>query len=314
MKKLVYLSIILLTICSCKKDHSANVDPSDKKYAVDFNVSGFTQSTTGFSQSQQSNNVKKLDAATTTPLSSLISILYCVVYDSSGKVITTTQQSSTQTGFGSISLNLANGNYTVVFAGGQTNFTYVASLLSTDKIYYAGNYPPNPFADTFYKKISLTVNNAASSSSIAMDRIVGQVQVVIQDALPAGVKSIAVQQTTQNYNYFMVETGLPVIVDTSSIYSPGTTVTVPASSIGTTNYTVSFLTINTVVPFNVSVSVTKTNNTNYQNFITISGVTTQPNKTTVLTGKLFESDSATSGGGFTIGVNQAWNPDINIPF
>lgn len=306
MKKLIYLSIILSALCSCKKDHSGNVQPDSKKHAINFNVSGFSQTTTDYSAGNK--QVQSVSTEATSPFPSDVALMFCAIYDANGNAVTNTKETSSQANFGKFTINLANGNYTVVFAAGNSALVYNLISLKTD-VFTCDSYSYSPL-NVYAKKISLTVNGDDVTNSVVLDRLFGQVQVVIQDSIPNNT-TIAVAQTAYGINKIQVSTFLPSTTAAYAFYPPSysaffTTTTKPNSI---------FMSTATVTQaFNITINATKFGNTDIQNFVLIKNVTVQANKTTVITGKLFQSDAASPTGGFTVTFNQPWGPDINVPF
>ncbi|RVT99748.1 hypothetical protein EOD41_14990 [Mucilaginibacter limnophilus] len=311
MKIFLCISIILFVVLSCKKSQSIKDEENGKKYQVSFDVRDFTQKETDFDNTSTSQ-LTTHNTPEAIPIEDVISILYCVVYSNDGKPAMTIQQLSSQANFGNLNLNLPNGNYTVVFVGGQSGLIYKPKRLSEDKISYTRSTGADSFSDTFYKKFALVIDGANNNSSIILERLVGRVRVVIEDALPLDIKSITIRQTTNIYDGVQIATGIPLTLSTD-LYA-GTTVQLPTSSVGLTGYSLSFVTLNTLKSFNVEIAVKK-GSSYYQNTTLVRDVTVGANKTTVLTGKLFESESASPGNGFLIDINQAWDPeDLDIPF
>lgn len=340
MKRIIPVIILFsLIYSSCKKDHSKETKPDGKQYALTFRVKGFSQTDTIFETSKQTtNSVKALDV----PVSpSIIDVLYCKVYDSSGKVVVFTQQVSTQPNFGTITNNLAPGNYTVVFAGGK-NGLYIlkdasatVSSLSTDILAFnavniSGGERDNTIKDTFYKKISVTVGAGDVFQDITLDRIVAQLAITIQDKLPATVKYITL--VIEPWVNALPVNGGNAYFNKGISYLPGLTTTIPADKLSTSNFTVYALVFNRSAPFKVTLLAQQTatsvhfGNTGFTEpwsdvwAKTIAGkvipnVTVSANKTTVITGKLFGGSGTTDTTGFHISIDPDWNPTpVTIPF
>jgi len=287
MKKYLFL---LLAACflgfSCSKDHSGN--PETKSYKLTYKISDFSSADTAF----QKTNQVTLGVKTTTAVapSSIMDVLYCSIYDSSGKSINTIKQLSTDAGFGTITTNLPAGNYTLVFAGGKTGlfitaFSQDKGTLNTDMLTYDGD-----IKDTYYKKVSITVNSD-NTQSITLNRIVAQLNLVIQDAIPPASSAYFVNffiiKKTPFYDAFQVNGGNLRIHS-----SDGWVDTVPATKLGTSNYSIKKLIFTNSTSFQLEITA-------YQNvpssitsrwiantmFLNLTAVV---NQTTVASTRLFD--------------------------
>ena len=324
MKKAIYLLIVLcLFVFSCKKEHSSQ--PDNKLYKVTFNVSGFTQGTTVFSAKGNSN--RKIDALQIDALSDNVTNLVYAVFDASGNFVHNIyQNSSTATNFGTITDNLAAGTYTIVFVAGQDLLygygTYedptdpsaaLFSTLSSAQIFYK-NYDGDDlgdFQDTFYKKLSLTVSTTSTSQAITLDRINGELELYIKDALPANAASIEFS-TVASLEY-SIATSSPLAP--LSGYSLNAESNIPADSAGVSNYNFSAIVLNTTQSFTVNIYCYDVNGNVIAQRI-VDNVSCQVNKKTILTGSLFGGPTGGSiTGGFSISIDTAWNPvKVNVPF
>ncbi|HZX58055.1 MAG TPA: FimB/Mfa2 family fimbrial subunit, partial [Mucilaginibacter sp.] len=189
-RALLYMVLSVLFFYSCKKDHSAGTAPSSKTYPVNFTVSGASQ-ITGSTGKLQINGLKT-DAQTS--LAGYMDILYYYVLDANGNVVHALREDSTQTNFGTISDQLPAGTYTVVMVAGKKGLIYnngnsVGAAKGSFLIYYDLTSGFQPWLDTFYTKFSLTVTNVPISQNVALSRRVGQIEVEVQDTIPATANS-----------------------------------------------------------------------------------------------------------------------------
>lgn len=324
MKRILFgLISVCMVLLSCKKEHTKIINPDQTLYKVTINV-GFSQQTSDF----KPNSLKKTNSLSTNnlqtfALSDQIKVIYYAVYDSVGNNVHIIKQLSTDADFGSFTDNLKSGRYTIAVAAGQSNNLVLGpqsnqtlSKLSTDII--SDNHPDgtNSFsADVFFKKIALSVSTTASTQSIDLVRIVSQLVVNIEDAIPANAQTMEViignvdnlfNIGTETLGYF----NMPSQV--TNFY------TIPSAAIGTTNYKISTIVLGqsasvTIQCASTPIDVFK-NDFGYLGYNkdifaqkVINNVAFQPNTETLLTGKLFGGNGTTGTGGVKAVIDTTWN-------
>lgn len=307
MKKVIlYCVTLTLFVVSCKKEHKTPTPtPDTKKYQVAFNVSTPANAT---SHSVNNPHVNSIVANAVGDLSA-IDNLYYAAYDSDGNLVSNIYQTSDFANFGQISDSLPSGTYTIVIVGGKTgiNFSYGGNATKLNTAVIAGygtTSPPLPWNDTFFKKFSVTVSGSSISQDVTLSRIVGQLTVDIQDALPANASKLIVSISKEYTNYTFAGATPSHLITGAYVQ----TITLPASALGTTDYEMSTIMINTITPFDVQISCVDANNT-FLGQVTVTGVTLSPNTQTILSGKLFGTDN-----GFSFSLNEGWNPTITVHY
>lgn len=113
----------------------------------------------------------------TTALSDVCSRLNVAVFDADGRKIKSVSQTVADAGFGSISLSLVAGSYTVVVIG--HNCTGSATITSADKV----TFPNNKVTDTFSYCGLLTVDGDRQDINISLQRSVAMVRLRLTDDL-----------------------------------------------------------------------------------------------------------------------------------
>jgi len=296
-----------MVFVSCKKEHKTPTPtPDTKKYQVVFNVSTPANTT---SHSVNNPHINSIVANAVGDLSAIDNLFYAA-YGSNGKLVSNIYQTSDFANFGQISDDLPADTYTIVIVGGKKgiNFSYYDGLNKTLSSAIIAGYgsaaPPLPWDDTFFKKFSVTVSGSSISQDVILSRIVGQLTVDIQDALPANASKLIVSISKEYTNYTFA--GATPSNPFAGAYVQ--TITLPASALGTTDYKISTIMINTITPFDVKISCVDANNT-FLGQATVTDVTLSPNTQTILSGKLFGSDN-----GFSFSLNEAWNPTITIHY
>lgn len=108
-------------------------------------------------------------------LSDVCGRLNVAVFDSDGKKVKTVAQTVADAGFGSVSLSLSDGVYTVIAIG--HNCTGSATITSTEKV----TFPNNKVTDTFSYCGQLTVTGDRQEVDINMMRAVAMVRIRLTD-------------------------------------------------------------------------------------------------------------------------------------
>lgn len=285
MKK-IYLVFTLLIVlfAACKKDGKSpskpDPDNSGKTYDISFNVgidaNSKTISTKSAGGQKTNSDIDISDAA---------SFLAYFVYDSQDKLVSHYVQDSTLSNFGSVNDNLQAGTYTIILLATDGKPT-----LYNDKNFVAVG------RDNFYKKFTLTVTNSTVTQNVNLERRNGQLEIKILDAIPQGTTTISYQ--VSNDRALNIADGLPG----DPTYLRSYVKNIPANMIGTTNYSYLMSLTNT----NRNLRVTINSSTGKK--VVIDSVKVMPNTRTVLSGKLFDVNSA----GFNASYDQNFEPDTTI--
>jgi hypothetical protein len=288
---------------SCKKDHSKGTEPVGQEYAVNFTVDNILKATT-------SNSKLRLNTTADT-FKKYVKTLNYLVYNSAGKLVRQINQDTTTANFGNIGDKFNAGTYTIVFVANATSkvATSVANSGTTDftSDYFYGlpfNTPPDNKTifrpDIFYQKFTITVTNASINQSVILNRIAAQVQIEATDIVPTNIDSVKIT-FDRDYYYFMMNTLLP-----STKFGVSATVLTHVfkpSEKGIANFNISTLFYNTSEAF--TVTIVRYPQSRFVSPVIIKNVTCQSNKTTVLTGKVFEN--IVIPGAFQISFDPVWN-------
>jgi hypothetical protein len=308
-KYLAYSFLAILFFCSCSKEHKAPlpVTPGGKAYKIQFNLSGFTQTTNTISGNRHLNNLKTASADSSNTDS--LDILYYLVYDSAGKLVHQITQHSDSASFAGFSDSLPAGNYKAYFFAGKTGL-YVDTVNA--RIYYsAPGDSLGTWHDTFAARaVELNVTGN-SSQNITLSRTVSALRINIKDAIPANAVKVvtSIQSDFVYYNY-LVRGGRNL----SDAYVKTLTTLITPALIGTTNlqqYTILAGSNGSIT--SVSITCYDASNNIIANAY-IGNADLKPNQESILSGNLFgATDPATP---FQISVNNTWNPvpHIIIPF
>lgn len=298
MKKILTILIITCTaLTACKKDNHTKSGGSGALQSVIFQV-GFSQTTSGFE-----TNLKLNDADTS--VTNNVDLLFYMVFDSAGKNLHNVTQQKGDSGFGTFTDHLPAGSYTMAIAGAKAGSTIaVQGDLTKQRI------RPATGTDLFFKKITFVVTTVPSTQNVNLERVNSRVKIVIKDAIPAGVALITVTLTPM-YTDWYVGSASPILA-----YGQTYVYNIPATAIGTTNYTITppdFLADGggmVAVDISAGGHLSQQENTLIKDKVAekIINASTGQNKITVLTGNLFGGNGTTGGDGFTISL-----PDWNTP-
>lgn len=301
MKKTILLSsIVLLFLFSCKREHSASTTPQGKKYPVTFNVANFLSRQTNFAIRHGANHL----ADTVNAAASGADILYYLVYDQFGALVhgIPVVQDSTMANFGMITDSLPAGLYEFDFAAGKKGL----QVLGYGRIATATfNYGSTKWQDSFWDDFTTTLGTGGISEAITLKRVVGKLEINLTDAIPANADSLEINVNPETNN-LRFDSGQPDGPPSGVVnYSEK----IPASAIGTTNFTMDRLIGNTAIPYTVIITCFDASH-NLIGSATVNNVTTPANMKTILSGNLFGTPPANSQT-FTIKIDTAWSNTVN---
>jgi len=290
---LVFTACLLLLL-ACKKGqkNAPGTSTGVKKYPVEFNVGGFSQTYGGIGT--QKTNSLKTNSVDSIPVGKIFFRLAA----SDGTLYDTRIVSKTASGFGTFRDSVPPGTYNVIFFGGDGLVTTGGNLI------YNRKDTLQWWNDTFYKSFNFTVNGAQLSQNVQLDRISAQLVLNIEDAIPAGVTKIAIAYDDFGYlNYqTLMGQGYSGVNAQANIIS---------SDVGKTNYQIvsNSMTFGSNITVRIGYSI---NNSNLSTkVIAVGNVTLTPNKRTILSGKLFSDQYPT----FTvIQADTTWNAPSNQHF
>jgi hypothetical protein len=236
--------------------------------------------------------------------------------------------------FNVITDSLAAGTYSIVVTGSnkelginnddindfESDFTFYNPLLpplnrdSTSRaaVYVGQGLDPLPRSqEIFFGKVQITVGNQNSTQSICINRIVGQLELNLEESIPNNVAYIGVVREGELEGYLFyneVPFGYTILAD-QPISQDAEVNQINASDRGKPNYKTDRFVVNTVTPINVKlIALDASFNVIVQK--TIHNVRIYKNKRTIISGKLFSTGPASQQ--FTINANQAWAPDAPV--
>lgn len=292
MKKVyIAFSLLILLFASCKKDGKNPSKPDSetdgKKYEVNFNV-GIDADQQNLQSSSKSKKLKN----TAVNLADMATFLAYYVFNSDDKLVTSLIQTSNTPNFGKITDGFAAGTYTVVLVATKNKPTE-----------YDSKHVVALGSDTFYQKFELTVTESTVTQNINLQRVNGQLEVKLLDAIDD--ETLSIQYSLENDYSLLLNNGTP---DISKLYYRTETKNITPALFGTTNYTYKTYITNTVKPIKVVVAVSNKIFGTYGKVI--DSVMIYPNTRTVLSGNIFKG--AYGEQGFTVTYNELYGNDTTV--
>ena len=199
-------------------------------------------------------------------------------------------QVSTDTDFGTPTLNLSVGSHHIYFIASRGK----TPTLDTD----AHTLTFGTVSDTFYKDYAIDVTGTSNGSrSVTLDRIVTKLTTAITDAIPEGAATFNLTPEAWHYGIDYT-TGLP----TAATPSQTITISIPSSEIGFTNEHLSIFGFSTEDEWttNVTLNCKKADGTILGSAV-LDNVPLKRNRITEYTGPLFSSNGLT-----TVGLSTDW--------
>ena len=192
-------------------------------------------------------------------------------------------QVSTDTNFGTPTLNLAVGNHHIYFVASRG----IGAILDTD----ANTLTFATVRDTFWKDVAISVTASSNGSrTVTLDRCVTKLTIAFTDAIPEGASTINMTPSTWYYgiNY---TTGDP----TAAIASQAITINIPASYIGQTGIEASIFSFSSTKEWVTDVAiVSKKSDNTILGSASLTDVPLKRNRVTSFTGPLFSSNRTTA--------------------
>jgi hypothetical protein len=310
---------VVCFFCSCSKEDTPATPgktpekTATQKHAVEFRLPGFTTNVGEFRKTGTSS------AQRDSLLETQIDEVYYFAYDSAGNEVNNIRQMRGELGFGTIKDSLAPGNYTIVLMAQKDTYIWSEATTEHRPLATAGprlysNFDGYVLGDLFFKKLSLTVNNADTvvTNNLTLERMVGKLEVNVLDAEPYSPTGHSLFVTASpEITTFGFANGA------ATIFAASDTMLVPLGEpylLGRYAKTM----LNTEIPFTVTVT-----DYHYMTNVTtrkvIPNVRCYRNKRTILTGKIFDGEvtnpPATTPGGFKVSINDVWDTDdVNIDF
>jgi hypothetical protein len=339
MKKLQFYTLIIfgfLLLFSCKKEHQQIVASGShkniRKYAINFSLSGFTQSQRNFSlrRHQLLNGTQRVLAAGDSVGidSALISTYYYIAYDDQGNEVSRILKTrgddyeqkyvygatpATQrvlvgsASYASLQDSLPQGKYTIVFVASDfavdINEEYGLNQIIYKKLPDAAFYRLKGFAspDVYFKKFNLTVDTGKVNQAVLLDRVCGQLVVNIEDAIP---------QIADHYDFIVKNDNDAFYLSSEKSFEADSLVYLTnllnPEDKGKANYQTGTFILNTSSPLSIVLKFYDASN-NILVSKSIDNIPIYKNKRTILSGRLFDNLSTVQ---FTITANQAWDPHV----
>ena len=182
-QKLLAAITILLTLCACEKvDLTPYLDPDTADgYEVTLRVDSY--SVVSFDGASDAQNTRAV-TATAADMGSVVNI---AVF-SDGEKVKTVNQKISDPDFGTVTLKLAAGTYTIVaLVHGRSGN---ATISSAEKV----TFPNNKVTDTFALATDITVDGS-KTVDMRLRRVVAMFRLTVEDAIPDDVERMQLYYT-----------------------------------------------------------------------------------------------------------------------
>lgn len=297
MKKynLLLLAVLLATFACQKPASDPNpVKPGNaEKFAVNFKVSGFSQVI-----------VDNARSADTTVLQNVRKLIYVAFDANTGQVVSRQNKIAGDTTFGEFRDSLPTGRYVVTVTGIKDT---TGAEIATDPL---GVYIVYPGTDLFYKRTIISVSGSADEN-MTLDRVVSRLMYQFKGRIPYNARKISIWP-----HYLDDVYGISPFLDfyTGSNlasqhyhYAPYY-YSIPDSLIGHDGLTLNTYLMNPSGTQSTDVEISVTDSTGKViSSKAIYSVMIENNKTTLLSGYIF--DSIPASGGVQVKVNPNWSTD-----
>ena len=278
MKKLFLCAAIAVSLLACKsKDEPENL----QKQQVTFKVTAFEQSTEPMGSPRKAPQATILDDEGGTALTDLY------VFDGTTQLA---HQTNDDQNFGTVTLDLTHGNHNLSFI-----CTRSTGITVENGVMAFGSIRP-----TFGKQLALNVTGSTGAQNLQLDRITGQLFIIINDAFPA----------TANQIEFILANKYSSINVASLLGVNGEEWSQKVSCTGKVGQSGVQYNFNTICPslteeYTSDLTINIYNSLNAVIFsVTIEDVRFAANTKTLLSGNLFTTPSA------SVSVNHTWNSNI----
>lgn len=288
MKKFLPILAIALVLFGCEKSDEKKTDTEVQKYDVSFNVTDFSQTVVPLGN--------KRTSAVGDTLKNYATNLYYKLYDESGTILKSTEQLSSATGFGTITDKLAPGDYTAFFVATTGNLAFSGTQFTTS-LYYPST--TTYWNDTYTKTIAFTVSTSAVTQAIRLSRIVGAIEVNLEDVIPNTISKITVAYVKESPKLQLTAAGDGIFGTLTKDFN----LTSADYNVKNKKY---LMHIGNIYGLASSVVIRAYD---FNNAIvaekTVTNVICYQNKKTVLTGTLFPTPT-NQNIGFTVSVDPTW--------
>ena len=203
----------------------------------------------------------------------------------------TIHQSSTDEGFGSVAVTADTGYHSFCFIASRgTGATVSGGVITWEKP-----------SDTFWAKTTLTITpQTATAQSVELQRVATKLKITITDEVPATLSKLTITADTWHSGINAL-TGEPTAAAART-----STISVPASYIGTTGQLIASIFGICVNDYTTDVIVTASDaNSQAITSVALDDVPMKRNTTTSYSGPLFTSQPT-----FTMTAADAWNTDM----
>ena len=278
MKKSIYPMFLLALLTACTGDNTQESVFDGSPVEITFTVQGdFALSTQSFTRSLEADGKAMTD-------------LWVIDYMDGSIAQDVLHQVSTDSDFGTPTLNLAVGNHHIYFVASRGQ----DATIDTD----AHTITFGKVRDTFYMDYEINVTATSNGSrSVTLERIVTKFTAIITDAIPEGAATFNMTPAQWYYGWDYVA-GTPTTATTSQAI----TINIPASEIGKTDELLSIFGFSSDTEWTTDIALDcKTSMGSIIGTATIADVPLKQNRITTFSGPLFSAEGLT-----TVSLSSDW--------
>ena len=235
---------------------------------------------------------------------------------------------------GIINDELPEGEYIFLFIGsGSTDFTFAQTVYTNSTIdAWMFGYEYNNTFDTFSCRLDCEVKKGeVNSNQVVLQRIVGKVEIILDDIIPKNVSRIIIQKKKYHYIHYNAVSDF-YYWENLDERRDDEAYDISATDKTAAGYTISFLEFENIdennerIPLSITLTALREHTPDEVGFVdpystvatkTIENVTIEKNRTTIYRGKLFDnvnSDENIKPSAFLVSMNDEWGEDINKTF
>jgi len=307
MKKInpYILFLVIVALFGCKKDHSNDLKPtvSGKKYALNLNLNVLSQ------QIEASSNKLSVNAVVsdTASVRSMFTTIGVIIRDSTGNQIFFKKYNAKTYTTGTIRDSLVTGKYTIAIYAGQEGCDIISNFLCYGYQNGGQGLGYNSWKDTFAKVFAVTVQHSDINQTVQLDRIVGEIELDVNDNIPANAYSFTLSRTREDLNYLLFTSAL---VPGGALYD--VKVIIPDTSKNKPNFKFTYITPYTAKSFPVTYTCRDVGGNVISQRVFNSNIV-QKNQRLIYKGNFFGTPGTSSD--FQPTLSSIWDPNpINISF
>jgi len=300
MKKIFNLGITLaFLLASCAKQEVQN-EILENTHQVSFNVSTFEKDISNFPKQSSGKTMSApntLAVVSGSDLKTHIKSISYLVFNEKGVKVADVIQKDTEKDFGKINLQLRDGAYKLMVAGGTGTFSGTPSALFLHNISH--------LSEQFYKQVDFKVESKDANYDATLNRMGAKLVIKLTQEWPSAVKNVTFKANVSNRLNFATLKGENSFGTAYPAYIFGE---VAANRLQESCWFSAMFPSETTLQTGILTAYGANNEVLYQR--TLENIQLEHNKITTMTGDLFTAKTS----GFEIKIDADWGGNINQTF